>query len=270
VQRWFRLSLPFALTFLITSVYFYVDQPLVNLIKGPGESGWYTSGYKVFASVLFVAQTMLSVAFPVLSVMWKEKDPRLKWAVERLWKGLLAAGWPVAVGCVLLAPAFRFIYNYGPSEPSFQILSGGIVFMFVTNTFIGALNAIDRQSSFAWAAFWSMVFNIAANLVAIPLWGYIGASWTTILTEVFLSAVGFFLLRRHLFTLRIDKLSWRILLAGLIMGAGVYWFRDVTGWLVLPVIAGAAVVYGLALLLLRAVDKDEWVFVRSLIRQRVT
>ncbi|MGH2929668.1 MAG: polysaccharide biosynthesis C-terminal domain-containing protein, partial [Solirubrobacteraceae bacterium] len=103
-----------------------------------------------------------------------------------------------------------------------------------------------------------------------PLWGYIGASWTTILTEVFLSAVGFFLLRRHLFTLRIDKLSWRILLAGLIMGAGVYWFRDVTGWLVLPVIAGAAVVYGLALLVLRAVDKDEWVFVRSLIRQRVT
>lgn len=269
VRQWLVMSLPFALTFIITSVYFNVDLPLVNLIRGKDEAGWYSSGYKVFASVLFIAQTILSVGFPVLSLMWKEEDGRFRWAVERLWKGLLAAGWPVAVGCVLLAPAFRFIYNYGPSEPAFQILSVGIVFMFVTNTFIGALNAIDRQSSFAWAAFWSMVFNIAANLIAIPLWGYIGASWTTVLTEVFLSAVGFYLLRRHLFTLRIDKLSWRILLAGLIMGAGVFPFHETTGWRVLPVIAGAAAVYGLALVLLRAVDRDEWRLVRGLVERRV-
>ncbi|MBO0702110.1 MAG: polysaccharide biosynthesis C-terminal domain-containing protein, partial [Candidatus Dormibacteraeota bacterium] len=269
VRRWLVMSLPFALTFVITSIYFNVDLPLVNLIRGKAEAGWYASSYKVFASVLFLAQTILSVAFPVLSLMWKEKDDRLRWAVERLWKGLLAAGWPVAIGCVLLSPAFRFIYNYGPSERSFQILSGGIVFMFVTNTFIGALNAIDRQSSFAWAAFWSMVFNLATNVVAIPLWGYLGAAWTTILTEVFLSGAGFVLLRRHLFTLRIDRLSWRILLAGLIMGAGVFPFHDVTGWLVLPVIAGAAVVYGLALILLRAIDRDEWRLVRSLVQRRV-
>lgn len=269
VRRWLVISLPFALTFVITSIYFNIDLPLVNLIRGKAEAGWYSSSYKVFASVLFLAQTILSVAFPVLSLMWKEKDPRLQWAVERLWKGLLAAGWPVTLGCVLLAPAFRFIYNYGPSERSFQILSAGIVFMFVTNTFIGALNAIDHQSAFAWAAFWSMVFNLATNLVAIPIWGYIGASWTTILTEVFLSGVGFFLLRRHLFTLRIDRLSWRILLAGIIMGAGVFPFRDVTGWLVLPVIAGAAVVYALALIVLRAIDADEWRLVRSLVQRRV-
>ena len=134
----------------------------------------------------------------------------------------------------------------------------GIVFMFVTNTFIGTLNAIDRQSSFAWAAFWSMIFNVAGNLVAIPLWGYLGASAMTVLTEVFLCTFGFCLLRRHLFSLRIDKLSWRIVLAGLVMGAGLFPFHSLTGWLVLPVIAGAAVVYGLALILLRAVDRDDW------------
>jgi O-antigen/teichoic acid export membrane protein len=269
VRGWLVMSLPFALTFVITSIYFNIDQPLVNLIRGSTEAGWYASAYKVFASVLFLAQTVLSVAFPVLSLMWSEKDARLHWAVERLWKGLLAAGWPITIGCVLLAPAFRFIYNYGPSEPAFRILSIGIVFMFVTNTFIGALNSIDHQASFAWAAFWSMVLNVGSNLIAIPLWGYIGASWTTVLTEVFLCGAGFFLLRRHLLTLRIPRLSWRILLAGLIMGAGVFPFRDFTGWLVLPVIVGAAVVYGLALLLLRAVDRDEWRLVRTLVQRRV-
>ncbi|MFZ0215396.1 MAG: polysaccharide biosynthesis C-terminal domain-containing protein, partial [Candidatus Dormiibacterota bacterium] len=265
VGSWARVGLPFALTFIITSIYFQVDQPLVTLFKGHTEAGWYYSGYKVFASVLFLPQTMLSVAFPVLSVMWKEHDERFQWAVERFWKGLLAIGLPTMIGCVALSPAFRFIYQYRPAEPAFQILSIGMLFMFVTNAFIGALNAMERQSSFAWAAFWSMVINVGTNLVAIPLWGYIGSSWTTVITEAALTTIGYFLLRRHLAALPILRLSWRILLAGVVMGLALLPFRGVTGWLVIPVIAGAALVYGVVLLLVRAIDRDEWAFVRGLL-----
>jgi hypothetical protein len=50
----------------------------------------------------------------------------------------------------------------------------------------------------------------------------------------------------------------------------VFPFHQVTGWLVLPVIAGAAVVYSLALLLLRALDRDDWQLVRSLVQRRAT
>ena len=53
----------------------------------------------------------------------------------------------------------------------------GIVLMFVSNAFIGALNAIDRQLTFTWAALVSMVVNIALNLALIPRFGYLGASW---------------------------------------------------------------------------------------------
>ena len=265
VGTWARIGLPFALTFIITAIYYQVDQPLVTFFKGHAEGGWYASGYKVFGSVLFLPQTMLSVGFPVLSVMWKERDPRFTWAVERFWKGLLAIGLPVTIGCVMLSPALRFIYYYRQSEPSFQILSIGILFMFVTNAFIGALNAMERQSSFAWAAFWSMVINVGTNLVAIPLWGYIGASWTTVLTEGALTTIGFFLLRRHLAALPIHRLSWRIVIAGLVMGGALVPFRGVTGWPVVGVIVAAALLYAIVLLLVRAIDRDEWAFVRGLL-----
>ena len=262
VRRWFWLGLPFALTLVITSIYFNIDQPMVTFFKGPTETGWYSSGYKLFASVLFLPQTMLQVVFPVLSVMHRAKDARLTRTVERFYKGLLLLGWPITVGCVLLSPAFRFVYQYGPAEPAFQILSLGMVFMFVTNAFIGALNSIDRQVSFTWAAFWSMVFNVGVNLAVIPRFGYLGASWSTVATEFVLCVLGWWLTARHLGAVPIHRLSWRILLAGLVMGAAIFPFRSVTGLPAIAVIAGGAVVYALAIVVVRALDREDWAQVR--------
>lgn len=262
VRRWFWLGLPFALTLVITSIYFNIDQPMVTFFKGPTETGWYSSGYKLFASVLFLPQTMLQVVFPVLSVMHRERDARLTRTVERFYKGLLLFGWPITVGCVLLSPAFRFVYQYGPAEPAFQILSLGMVFMFVTNAFIGALNSIDRQVSFTWAAFWSMVFNVGVNLAIIPRFGYLGASWSTVATEFVLCVLGWWLTARHLAAVPVHRLSWRILLAGVVMGAAIFPFRSVTGFPAIGVIAGGAVVYALAIVLVRALDRDDWAQVR--------
>ena len=101
-------------------------------------------------------------------------------------------------GTWLLAPSFRFLYYYPASEQALRILAIGIVFMFVNNAFIGTLNAIDRQSSFTWAALWSMVVNVGLNLIVIPLFGYIGASWATVVTEIALGIFGWILVARHL------------------------------------------------------------------------
>ena len=52
-------------------------------------------------------------------------------------------------------------------------------------------------------------------------------------------------------------MSWRILLAGLVMGAALYPLQGVHGPLTLLAIAGGALVYALALLLFRALDPEE-------------
>jgi O-antigen/teichoic acid export membrane protein len=263
IRGWLWRGLPFALTFVITGIYFNIDVPLLTFMKNLTETGYYSSGYKLFSALLFLPQSVLTVLFPVLAITKSADDQeRLKWAVGRFFKILAMLGWPITVGTWLLAPSFRFLYYYPASEQALRILAVGIVFMFVNNAFIGTLNAIDRQSSFTWAALWSMVVNVGLNLVVIPLFGYVGASWATVVTEIALGVFGWILVARHLTRLPVHRLCWRSLLAGCIMGAVIFPFQHVTTLELIPVIIGGAIVYGAALLLLRAFDREEWAMAR--------
>src|SRR3979411_3080493 len=114
-------------------------------------------------------------------------------AVNRFFKALLLVGWPMSLGIFVLAHPLNhalFGDKYELAEPALRILALSLGFAFVNNAFIGALSASDRQSSFTWAAGWSLVANLALNLALIPTFGYVGASWATVMTQIFLAKAG--------------------------------------------------------------------------------
>jgi O-antigen/teichoic acid export membrane protein len=257
IVNWLMKSLPFAATFAITTIYFKIDVPILALLRGHYETGIYVAAYKPFEALLFIPVSMLNVVFPVLAVYHGGSEGRLVWAVNRFYKALFALGAPISVGTFMLADPLRFIYSYPESANALRILAAGIALMFVSNAFIGALNAIDRQLTFTWAALVSMFVNIALNVALIPPFGYLGASWATVLTEVALCSMGWYLTARHLAAVPVVSLSWRILLASLVMGAALYPLRDVQGPMIAVAVLVGALVYGLVLLLVRAADKEE-------------
>jgi O-antigen/teichoic acid export membrane protein len=266
IVNWLMQGLPFAATFAITTIYFKIDVPLLALLRGHHDTGLYVAAYKPFEALLFIPVSMLNVVFPVLAVYHRGAEGRLVWAVNRFYKGLLLLGAPISVGTFMLAEPFRIVYTYPESEGALRILALGIVLMFVSNAFIGALNAIDRQLTFTWAALVSMVVNIALNVALIPSFGYLGASWATVLTEVALFAMGWYLTARHLTAVPLLSLSWRILLASLVMGAALYPLRHVHGPMIAVAILAGTLVYGLALLLVGAADAEEMRLLRRAVR----
>jgi O-antigen/teichoic acid export membrane protein len=265
VVNWLVHGLPFAATFVITTIYFKIDVPILALFRGEGETGLYVAAYKPFEALLFIPVSMLNVVFPVLATRGA-RDGRLVWAVNRFYKALLALGCPIGVGTFVLAEPLRFLYSYPQSADPLRILALGIPFMFIASAFIGALNAIDRQLAFTWAALVSMVVNIALCLLLIPPFGYVGASWETILTEVVLCAMGWFLTARHLTAVPVLALSWRIVLASLVMGAALYPLRHVHGPMIAGAVLAGALVYVLALLLVGAADAEELAVLRRVVR----
>jgi O-antigen/teichoic acid export membrane protein len=224
------------------------------------EAGWYAAAYKPFEALLFVPITFLSIVFPVLSVYHRERPTELLDAVNRFFKALLLIGWPMSVGIFVLAhPLTRALFgpDFAPSEDALRILALGLGLAFVNNAFIGALSATDRQLSFTWAAGWSLLANVVANLALIPIFGYRGASVATVITEIVLGVAGWVLTARYIGSVRVVKLSWRVVLAGLVMGAAVFPLRDMGGVaLAIPIVVGVAV-YGGAVLLLRGLTMDE-------------
>ena len=260
LRAWFWQGLPFALTFVLTILYFKIDQPLLYALRPHQEAGWYAAAYKPFEALLFIPMTLLSVAFPVLSVYHRERRQDLLDAVSRFFKALLLIGWPMTVGIFVLAhPITKLLFSadFARSEPALRIVALALAIGFVNNAFIGALSASDRQSSFTWAAGWSLVANVGLNLALIPPFGYLGASWATVATEGVLFIAGWTLTARHIGRVPVVRMSWRPVLTGLVMGVVVLPMRDFGGVsIAIPIVVGAGV-YAAAALMLRAVTTDE-------------
>jgi O-antigen/teichoic acid export membrane protein len=90
LREWFWKGLPFALTFVLTILYFRIDQPLVYALRPHVEAGWYGAAYKPFEALLFIPMTFLSIVFPVLSIYHRERPGELLDAVNRFFKALHA------------------------------------------------------------------------------------------------------------------------------------------------------------------------------------
>lgn len=271
IRRWLPLALPFALTFFLTNVYFRAGFVILQQLRSFAEVGWYTLAYKPFEALQFVPLAIQTVVYPVLGVYFVSDPARLKVAYQRFFKVLVLLGWPLTVGTFVLAHPINQVFNrsgqFAQSEPALRILAFGIVFLFANSAFYAMLNATNRQGLNAWATGLATVVAVALNLVAIILFGYLGASVATVLTEAALCAFGwwFVQLRRPELRLPVLRLTWRILVAGLVMGAVLYPVRGSSIFLTAP---AGFVIYVLAIYLLRVVEPEEWTLATAAIRRR--
>jgi O-antigen/teichoic acid export membrane protein len=265
LRSWLALALPFALGAFLTNLYFRADVPILSHFRPFQEVGWYQFAYKPFEALQFVPLAVQAAVYPLLGVYYKEPGPMLGIAYQRFFKVLVLLGWPLTVGTfVLVHPIGRLFRLFPQSESSLRILSLGIVFLFVNSAFTAMLYAIDRQDLFAWTTGVGVVVNVGLNLALIPLYGYLAASATTVVTEAAIAVVGwFFVGRRH--RLPWVRLSWRVVLAGLVMGAVLYPLARRSIVITAPL---GAFVYVGALWVLRAVETEELDLLRQGFRLR--
>src|SRR6267143_443784 len=266
IRRWWPLALPFAFTFFLTNVYFRAGVLILQQFRSFAEVGWYTFAYKPFEALQFVPLAIQTVVYPLLGVYFVSDPARLKLAYERFFKVLVLLGWPLTVGTFVLVHPINQIFNrsgaFGQSEPSLRILAFGIVFLFANSAFYAMLNATNRQHLNAWATGLAAGINIVLNLILIPFYGYLAASATTVVTEAALCVFGWWFIQRNRAELRrpVDNLSWRILLAGLVMGVVLYPLSRFSIFISLP---AGGLAYLVAIYLIRAIDADEWRLARQ-------
>lgn len=269
VRPWLTVGVSLAITYLFTTVYFKVDVPILQHFRSYAEVGWYTLAYKPFEAVLFIPVTFRSVIFPVMSLYNRAAPDRVLPTSERFFKALALLGWPITVGLFVLTPQFNDLLQlYPQSEPALHILAIGIFFAFIDNTFAATFNAVDRQKTFAFIALSGLAINLALNAFMIPLFGYLGASWSTVLTEMALVVIGFTVLRAQVGTLHLVRATWRIYPAGAVMGV-FCWLVHPQGRLALLLVTGAAaIIYAMCIVLFRVLDHEEWSAVRGMLRGR--
>jgi O-antigen/teichoic acid export membrane protein len=181
---------------------------------------------------------------------------------------LLALALPIAAAiCVLAGPIIRLIYGeaFAPAVPALQVSIWAAVFLLVNVPNARLLLVDNRQGAAAGLTAVSMTVNIIANLALIPLFGIVGAAMARVI-----ASAAFFLsihlyVRANILRSHFWPLLPRPLLATAIMVAAMWPARE---WpLIVPLLIGAAVYAGTALLL-GVVPAGDLVYWRQALRSR--
>jgi O-antigen/teichoic acid export membrane protein len=174
--------------FLNTAV-FRLDSVLLQAIKGPVAVGLYGAAYRLFESALFVAWSLGNVALPRLA---RAGSRELGRTYELTAAMALAFYLPLAVTAPFVGEwvvVSLFSERYAPAADAVGWLAAASVFYAVAFLArIGSI-AVGRTGAIAGIAAVALAFNVAANAVAIPRFGFEGAAATTFATEVLEAAL---------------------------------------------------------------------------------
>ena len=257
-------GIPLALGFTIAAIYTQIDVVLLQVLKGFSMVGWYSAANRYVDAVAWIPQSAMAAVFPALAMVAAGRGRQLAFAYEKSYKMLAFIGLPLAVGiAVLAAPLMRLLAPDGHFDQSIgalQILAPSVLLLFVNNAFIYTLTAINRQLDFTRLALFTLVVNVVLNLGLIPAFGYLGAAAASTLTELALFVGGWWLLGKQQLRLPVVTSIGRLVLSAVAMGVVLFLIR--TWPLPLAVAIGAAI-YAAFVLLLRAIDPEEWSIVRS-------
>ena len=234
------VALPLMLNNLLNAVFFRFDLFIVRAFgqsQGDALVAKYNIAYQIISIAMIIPSVVTFAVFPVLARRSSGARTGLAEVQNRTLQMLLLIAFPVAMGMCVLAPDLvrlisgRNANEYLPiSGDVLAILAWFLPLSFVNGLMQYVLIAIDKQRAITRAFVIGAVFNLAANLAFIPLYGLYAASVITILSEVVLLLVFRPLLKREALWPPLLRLAWRPAVGALTMGGVLFVTRPVIGW----------------------------------------
>ena len=263
-----KKSIPFGLSIFFYTIYFSIDVVMIQFLVGDYPTGIYNSAYKIVSVFVAFYSIYQAVIFPLMSKLYSEDTNLLKVSFEQSFKYSLLILLPVCIGVYLYSPfIINLIYTseFALASVPMQILIWTVVFMFINGVATSLLNSIGKEISVTKSYIIAAVFNIVLNCILIPRYTYIGASISTVLSEILILAIMMYYISKteykpgsHLF-----KTVLKLIVSGLILFA-VLKFLNLSLWLAIPI---GLVVYILALLLTRSIDDTDRYIVKELLKR---
>ena len=199
-KRILKSSLPIALSILFTAIYIRTDALMLSLMKPAADVGIYRLPAKLLETLVFFPALLVELAMPSFSYLAFRAKDQFYAAYWKIFNFLLAIAVPVvallyffAEEVVVILGGSEFAASAGP----LRILSLVIGLVFLNNLNGKVLITLDLQKKGVIVYLSGAVLNIVLNFIFIPKYSYIGASLTTLVTEVIVTVWMFGILFRE-------------------------------------------------------------------------
>lgn len=259
-------ALPLSFAAIFSTIAFKVDTIILSIIKGTLEVGWYSASYNLMQALMFIPSAVITAIFPILATLFISSHDSLKKTYQKTFKYLSILGIPIAFGTTLLADKIiLLIYeqSFIPSIVTLQILIWTIPLIFVTMLLGTMFASINKQNLVVKILAVIMVFNIALNLILIPIYSYIGAAVVTVLTEAIGFVLQYYYISKFVSKVNIKDTIIKPIIASMIMSLFIYYFISMN--LFVLIIAGS-VIYFVIIILLKTFTDDDYDLFKQVVR----
>jgi len=263
IKHLLRKALPFGLAFVFGSIYFFIGSVMLSKLRGDAEVAIYSAAYNIALALLFVPTVYTNAIYPVLSRYFEKSKTELSTLYERSFKYLYIIGLPISFGLYLLAGRIIFfLYGkaYSESVIALKIISLYLFVKFINFLLGTVLSSIDKQDSRMLGQGATAGFNILLNFMLIPKIGYVGAAWSTFITEIFLFIIYYWYVSKNLYFYNFSSILAKPFIAALVMFLII---RFVNFGLVLTIMF-SAVAYFITILFLKTFDKEDYRIIKKI------
>ncbi|HEY84389.1 MAG TPA: oligosaccharide flippase family protein [Chloroflexi bacterium] len=232
-------SWPLMINHLLATIFFRIDVFILKPTWGDDAVGYYNAAYKYIDGINIIPQYFTLAIFPLMSRYAQDSKESLVRAYILSLRLLQMLAIPVAVATPFIAEDLILILggrNYLPqSKIALQLLIWFLPFSFINQVTQYVLISINQQRFLTRAFIIGVSFNIVANLLLIPRYGYQAAAITTILSEWSLLIPFYYAVRKHLCHVPWLDVLWRPAIAALTMGAAIWPMRAWSPLIFLPI-----------------------------------
>jgi O-antigen/teichoic acid export membrane protein len=187
VKKTLSSALPIFTLMALALIHARIDEIMLAIYRDYEEVAIYAAGYKLLEVSRMVVRPVTMVLFPVLAAAaasraWFE----FRSSASKLVWGSLAAGAVIAITMVFLSAwivPLAFGDSYGKTITVTQVLFLSAPALFLGHSVILIANSLNRIKEAIVILTCSVVGNTLLNALVIPIYGAIGAAWTTLITE---------------------------------------------------------------------------------------
>lgn len=259
-------SIPFGLNNLFSMLFFRIDTILLSVLENNVAVGIYSAAYNPLLAIGSVLSTVATSAlYPVMSRYYISSRDSLEKITILSFKYMAIIGFPIAIGCFILANKFIGLFygnQFSQSIIAFQILALFIPIRLLSSMTGTLLTSINKQGIRTFSVLLSAIFNIMLNLILIPSLSYIGASIATVLSEILLYFLFIYYINKFYHKLNVNNHFLKPFIASMIMGVVLFYLKDLNLSLIIII---AILIYFIVLILLKTFKNDDRLLFKQLI-----
>lgn len=267
--NWNLIKEAFPLSLMAIFIVLYSRLNVVMLSKlgaSDAEIAWFASAVRLIDMLGVIPALAVTAMLPVFASLYQDSRELLITVYQKAFKMLFTLGFLVTLIIFFLAnPIIESIYGaeFIPGASALRWLVWVSMLMFVNRLLLNVLIVIHLQRLNALSSGLCVVINIILNLILIPRLNFIGASITTVVTELVFFGLNFYFISKYFYHLKFWKLTYKTIIAGILLVGTILLLHNFH--LFLAIGAGVIIFIG-TLFLLQDFSKDELKSFQNLFR----